>query len=550
VTIARTGLRLAAILACAWPAITAAQDTTRTESSRWIHAASDEENYLRYLQTLQQVPGHPWSVRAFSARELRALRPTAPHPWSGSPRLEVAAPRRRMRLDVAPVQLQTWYNTAFPFGMNDGAVWVGRGLTGSITAGASVEWGPLELTVAPTAFWSENRAFPLMPVRPDFSPYADGVYPTGVDRPQRFGAGPYARGDAGESSLRVNVLGVSAGISNQRPWWGPMSDFPLILGNNAPGFGHAFIGSEKPFDVYVGRAHARVLYARLEQSAFSPETTSLGRRFAGGFVGVFQPRGFPGLEVGATRFYHIAWPTGGLTSQYFTHLFESFLKNRVRPFNPTQDQARSSIDNQLASVFARWVLPRSGFELYGEYGREDHNANETDLLLEPDHAAAFGVGARKAWTAADRMTAVRAEIVDFRTSSLHRHRPGEAWYRHEYSRQGHTHRGQLLATAIGVGGGAGATAVVERYNRAGMDRLSYSRLGIRDRPITPNGVATQHVVRAERRTSSRWRHAEVQGAVDVVYDITVNGADRVNARFALSAIVFPGRTGTRGTPAP
>ena len=37
------------------------------------------------------------------------------------------------------------------FGMNDGAVWVGRGLTAAVKLGASARWGPVELTLAPTA---------------------------------------------------------------------------------------------------------------------------------------------------------------------------------------------------------------------------------------------------------------------------------------------------------------------------------------------------------------------------------------------------------------
>lgn len=526
-----------------------AQDSSRSAISRWIQPGSDQESYLRSLQAVQLVVDHPWSVRAFSAVELRRLAPqTAEHPWRDNPSLRAATRViGRFRVELAPLQVQSWYNTTFPYGMNDGAVWVGRGLTSAVSGGAALELGPVEMTLAPTFFWTENRSFPLLPVPPGVSPYADGVYPTGVDRPQRFGDGPYARGDAGESSIRAQYSGVSIGLSNERQWWGPMSDFPLILGTNAPGFAHAFIGSDRTFNVYVGRAHARVLYARLEQSAFSPDSSATGRRFAGGFIAVLAPRVFPGLEVGAIRFYHIVWPEEGITGRYFTHLFESFLKNRVKPFNPTNDQAGSSVDNQLASVFARWAMPRSGFELYGEYGREDHNANTTDLVLEPDHGAAFGLGARKTWGTPDRLIGLRAEIVDLRTSTLHRHRPGEAWYRHEYARQGHTNRGQLLAVPFGIGGGAGATLVVERYGKRGLDRVSYSRFTLSDRPTPAHAVAAQHVVRVERRQLVSGKAVELQGALDVVYELNGNGTERWNGRLGLSAN-FHSMRGQASTP--
>src|SRR5437870_1201680 len=73
----------AVVLACASPDAAHAQDSTRAELSRWIFPGSEEESYLRYLQTLGIVKEYPWSVRAFSSDELRTLAPkTNDHPWA------------------------------------------------------------------------------------------------------------------------------------------------------------------------------------------------------------------------------------------------------------------------------------------------------------------------------------------------------------------------------------------------------------------------------------------------------------------------------------
>ena len=55
------------------------------------------------------------------------------------------------------------YNTAFPNGYNDGALWAGRGGTVSATAGFALRWGALSVRVEPMVFWAENRSFALMP---------------------------------------------------------------------------------------------------------------------------------------------------------------------------------------------------------------------------------------------------------------------------------------------------------------------------------------------------------------------------------------------------
>src|SRR3954447_13744340 len=64
-----------------------AQDSVHAELSRWIMPGTEGENYLRYLQTLGLVRQYPWSVRAFSNRELGLLTPAAGHPWENNPSL-------------------------------------------------------------------------------------------------------------------------------------------------------------------------------------------------------------------------------------------------------------------------------------------------------------------------------------------------------------------------------------------------------------------------------------------------------------------------------
>src|SRR5207237_1302298 len=143
-------------------------------------------------------------------------------------------------------------------------------------------------------------------------------------------------------------------------------------------------------NVWVGTIHGRVFYAELAQSAFTKLTGDTARRFGSGISASFMPALFPGLEIGGARMLATYWPEGGIGWPELRKPFEQFLKEHVR-------DADAKVDNQEASMFARWVMPANGFEAYGEFGREDHSGNGRDLILEPDHSATFGLGLRKAW---------------------------------------------------------------------------------------------------------------------------------------------------------
>ncbi len=306
-----------------------------------------------------------------------------------------------------------------------------------------------------------------------------------------------------------------------------MTVFPYVLGNNAAGFPHAFVGTSTPRNIGIGRLHGRVIYGKIDQSAYSPVDTGLRVRFASGLVGVLEPRGFPGLELGAARFFHIAWPAGGPTSEYYTHLFEAVLKSRLsRVFSPAGADKQSA-DNQLASVFARWVLPHSGAEIYAEYGREDHNWNGRDLIVEPDHSASLGYGIRKAWLSGGTLRTIGLESINFEESTLARHRPQGGAYYHTFTRQGHTQLGQMLATSL-VGSGAGTNVSYARYAPAGMTRLSWTRLVQSDPGRSGGSPNAKHAIEYERSVV-RGR-TTVASSFGIVYDMArpPGPADLVN----------------------
>jgi hypothetical protein len=536
---ARRGLRAAAAVLAMWGAgvAEARAQETRRELPVNVFVGTESENYLRYLQTLGVTPAFPWSARMFSSEALGRLAPLSDdHPWAARPMLQ----RRATKLgpasaELAPLKADLSYNTGFPFGYNDGAVWQGRGATIAVQGGGSLSWGPVDIVLAPTAFWAENRHFGLIRNDSAWGPWVDPLNVDVVDRPQRFGDKPYARLDPGQSTIRLSGFGVQAGASTANRWWGPMSEFPFVMGNNAPGLSHVFLGTSSPRKFFLGRFHTELIYARLTQSQYSPVRTGQTLRFGSGIVVVFEPRFMPGLEVGATRFFHAPWPdSGGPTTEYYTHLFETFIKRNINnPFLPRPDNNQSA-DNQLASVFARWVFPKGGMEVYAEFGREDHNWNARDLMVQPDHSASVGIGARKAFHNSMGIRAIRFESMNHQVGTIARHRLQGGAYHHGFTPQGHTERGQLIAAGIAAGGGAATSVTYEAFEGDGMTQWSWHRLVVRDRSIygTPMAEA-QHVVRVERERRSG--PASVRAAVTVIGDFNRNltSSDVLGLRFEL-----------------
>lgn len=454
-----------------------------------VFVGSQLESYLRYLQTAGKSEVYPWSIRSFSPLEIdRIAAADSAHPWANRYDLQRRT-HSGLEWDYVRPQLNTYINTAFAYGGNDGAVWQGKGLTTSIQGGISARWGPFSGALVPIAFRAENQWFPLMRNGEiGRLAFADGQWPNYIDHPQRFGTEPYGRFDMGQSNIRVDAFGVAAGLSNENQWWGPTNRYPFIIGNNAAGFPHMFLGTSHPVNLWLANVHTRLVYGQLDQSSFSPETgpkyfrsfSQAGKiRFMAGLVGTVQPRGAPGLEIGGARFFHAAsdslgfWFSKANLKLPIQLLFKINLPKESNV--PVQGGTQAIKENQLATLFIRWAPPGSGFEVYGELGREDHALDSRDLVLELDHSATGNFGFRKVWMSPRLMQAVRAEAFSYEASAGSRTRGEGQTYIHGILRQGHTERGQMLGANVGPGSGSAQMLAYDRFTTNGSMTAFVSR---------------------------------------------------------------------------
>jgi len=469
------------------------------------------------------------------------------------------------RFTWLPVSVGAYGNSSFPWGYNDGAIWQGRGLTAAVKAGLAAQWGPLSLHLEPLAFWAQNVAFELQPNGfSDSLRFADGRFPLTIDAPQRFGDRPYWRLDPGQSTLRLDLPVATAGISSANQWWGPAAEQPAILGNNAPGFRHAFLGTSRPLDLWLAKVHGRVVWGDLRQSQFTRNLPPADRRFMSGLVGVLEPRGLDGLEIGGSRFIHDTWPQDGLSLSSLAKPFGALLRSQ-RPVGSDPANPGSDPDNGLASIWARWNVPAGGVEIYGEYAKEDDNWDLRDLASEPENSGGYVLGLRKVWGLSGAgFWGVEIERLDLRPSQYIIGRSGGQFYVHSRQRQGHTAIGQILGAPFGEGGFASIVAL-ERYHRLGRWRVSWTRALRQDfqrlatdpsdpfrrvRRVAALDPRGYDMVQALGIEALRFRGPlTMSGGVTAIYDFNRNFAgDRANLNVWVGLAWHPGQEAAKVPP--
>lgn len=465
------------------------------------------EDYLRVLQISGQVEIGSFSLRPLLLREDATGSIEAPHPWArtlGRPASGAEAPS----VDDISTRLRFFLNSRQPMVQNDGSVWQGKGVTTALDLGATLSWRALRVTIAPTLLFTQNASFELAPVTVAGMP--EYAYPwRRMDLPQRFGPDPFWRLDPGQSEIRISAYGGTVGFGTRNRWWGPGIRNAIVLSNNAGGFPHAFLGTRGPRDVGIGTVEATWIFGRLDQTDWFDPSVERDARFLTGVVVAFSPAFLDGLSLGATRAFYGSVPESGQPFSDVFLIFQGVSKEGlVTPGNPTGDDDK----DQLLSLFGRWVLPESGFEVYFEWARNDHSGSLYDFALEPEHSQAYTLGLQKAveLESGDRL-ALRGELTHLAREATFRLRPSPVYYTHHIVVQGYTHRGEVLGAGIGPGG-------IQQHLGADL-YTSWGRAGLS----------------AQRRVHDNdafYAWAEATGATYDQHDVSLD--------FGVSALVFAG----------
>lgn len=367
------------------------------------------------------------------------------------------APKGSMTLSVLPIVLNQQINSHHPYGINDGAMIPAKGYQFSISAGLYAKIGPLTIQLRPEYIYAANEKFREITELDHGTTFAKVYtrYRNRIDEPERFGIGSYSRLNFGQSSVRVNLGRVSFGLSNENLWWGPGVRSSLLMSNNAAGFRHLTLNTLRPIETFLGKFEAQLISGRLENSGISqPEgpgyvrKTDDWRYFSGGIV-TYQPKWITGLYLGFDRTFVINSKNMG--NGFFDYLPVFSALEKKSYLSDGVDEEKAKQRDQRISFFCRWLLSESKAEVYFQYGKNDHNYNLRDAIVEPEHSRAYLFGIRKlvALMRSNEFIQIGIEATQLESPSNKVIREGDYWYASGQVNQGYTQMGQVIGAGIG-----------------------------------------------------------------------------------------------------
>lgn len=361
---------------------------------------------------------------------------------------------RRARLMLIAPELRVVSNSALPFSLNDGTLWAGKGTSTILRTGLGLSLGPVRLLLAPERTTSENRAFQVIPYPQGDTParnvWANPFHPaaSSIDLPFRFGERPIEQVSAGQSSVTIDLPWLSTGVATENLWWGPGAQNAVVLSNNAAGFPHAFLQTRDGIKTPVGRVDAQWILGQLRESDFFDADRSNNRRSLSGIVAVFTPSIDSAFSLGMAR--TVMAPTSGraVSPRAAVDVFRKVGRPNTDPDYVTKGPR----PDQLISFFARWVVPRAGFEAWTEWARFEEPASIRDLLEFPGHSQGYTLGLQWAHPLSSGATMrVQAEGTNLEPDASIRVRPVATTYTSRAMGQGYTNRGKSLGASIGPG---------------------------------------------------------------------------------------------------
>jgi len=439
---------------------------------------------------------------------------------------------------ILPVTWVNQYNTHNPYGWNDGAMIPAAGYQTLFSAGIYAKYGFLSIQFRPEFLFAQNKAFDgFTQAGNDVNAWKAwyGVY-NQVDAPERFGTSTYTRLLPGQSSIRITFDPVSFGLSTENLWWGPGVQNSLLMSNNARGFAHLTFNTTRPVNTPIGSFETQVIAGRLNPSGFAPlvpgqdgNMDNLYRpkpndwRYLSGFVFTYHPKWVPGLFLGATRAFQVYHNDLGHKLGDYIPFFSSFLRDSF--YDPvsgvvSEDAAKR---DQLASVFMRWLWTGGNAEVYFEYGREDHNWDARDFLLDPEHSRAYTMGFRKIFGLdgrPDEQIQVGLETTQMaQPSDDVVNRKSGYWYAHSQVRAGYTNYGEVLGAGIGPGSGLQTLDVswINGIKRIGLQIQRYEHNADFYYKAFAAGETRRHWVDYSGGISSDWDFDNILVSASLLY---------------------------------
>ena len=355
--------------------------------------------------------------------------------------------RKHSDIQLLPINFLQKYNSHHPYGWNDGPLSFSKGYQFVGSGGVYMRWRNIHLTLRPEFF--KTASDPYETSGPNgIKTFYDLVGSWG----QRTSA--ISKLTAGQSSLRIDLGPISLGVSSQNLWLGPGIYSSLLMSNNASGFNHFSVGTNRPLKTILGSFEISIIGGTLttnSKQGFENKNLKTAKvdsytRYLNLLSITYNPIFFKNLYLGANRAFML--PTQNNPSQKLTDYYLIATKPLFR--NVYEDNS-AAID-QVISGFAKYVFPKEHAEIYFEYGWNDGSSNLRDLTLDNSHSSASILGIKKIQPLSkNAFLNFQFEGTRMAQTPSYLQRDAANWYMHGTITDGYTNENQIIGAGSGFG---------------------------------------------------------------------------------------------------
>jgi hypothetical protein len=341
--------------------------------------------------------------------------------------------RKHSDIQLLPINFLQKYNSHHPYGWNDGPLSFSKGYQFVASGGVYLRLRNIHLTLRPEFFKTASDLYMISDRWGQITPALSKLTP-------------------GQSSLRIDFGPLSVGASTQNLWLGPGRYSSLLMSNNAAGFNHFNIQTNRPLKTPVGSIEFNVIGGTLNYNkgqGFENANLKLkGNTSHTNYLSLvsisYRPVFFKNFYLTANRAFTL--PTQEKPSSKLKEYYLIALKPLFR--NEYQDNALP-ID-QVLSGSVKYIFPKEHAEVYFEYGWNDGKSNSRDLILDMSHSAASIYGVKKIqYLSNNYFLNFEAEATNMSQKPSYLQRGAGNWYVHQNG--GYINENQILGAGSGWG---------------------------------------------------------------------------------------------------
>jgi hypothetical protein len=224
------------------------------------------------------------------------------------------------------------------------------------------------------------------------------------------------------------------------------------MSNNAEGFGHVELSTNRPIKTPIGNFELMLMGASLTQNKNQGfENKSLFRsvinnksRYLNIINITYTPSFFKNVFFGVNRIFQTFTPKNTKNfSQNYLLILNSLFRNQYRDDDKPIDQ--------ILSVYSKFIFPKNNAEIYFEYGLNDGSSNLRELLTNLSHSSASILGIRKIQQVnVKNFITITVEATRLSQTPSYLLRNAGNWYEHSII-EGYTNENQILGAGVGLG---------------------------------------------------------------------------------------------------